>query len=158
MSQQTAVSAPERARYYPHPRFPDELDALDCPDIYASRASGRCLEPIFEDGVCLVFSKTDEAVPGDFVSVWFDPEQVPEGELPRQVKRLVSIAPGVTFPYHPAQGSEVEPLIQIEMLNPPKRWYVRASKIVALHKVIGTAEYTGTGQARWKPNRVAEAV
>lgn len=145
-------------RYDPHPRFPDELDALDYPEVYASRASGRCLEPVYQDGVCLVFSKTEQPVAGDYVSLWFDPDKVPDGELPRQVKRLLSIMPGLTFPYLPASGSEVEPLVQVEMLNPPRRRYVRASKIVALRKVIGTAEHLGDVQARWKPARTAEAV
>lgn len=154
----SAHVTPAPTRYYPHPRFPDELDATDCPDVYASVAKGHCLEPIYRDGCCLVFSKTAPIEAGDFAAIWFDPDTVSEGGLCRQVKRVVSIMGSLSFPYVPAPGSEVEPLVQVEMLNPPRRWYVRASRIVALHKVVGTAKSAGDGRALWKPARTAEAV
>ena len=139
-------------KYYPHPRFPTEIDALDVPEVYASIAKGNCLEPVYSDGACLVFSKTEKPKAGDFVAVWYDPDVVPDGEQPRQVKRLVSnIMAGTSFPYQRRAGDEVEPLVEIEMFNPPRRWFVRASKIIAIHKVIGLAISTGDGQAMWKP-------
>jgi hypothetical protein len=121
----------------------------ETPDLYASVCRGTCLEPVYPDGTCLAFSKLEEPQPGDFVGVWFRRECVPTGEHSRQVKRLVSAGwPGMTLPYEVKSGDELEPLIILEMLNPPKRLMVPASKVLALHKVIGEALPDGKGMAR----------
>jgi hypothetical protein len=129
---------------------PSELDFHPerVPEVYASVCKGNCLEPEYCDGACLVFSRIEPPQPGDFVGIWFRREVVPPGEHPRQVKRLVSAGwPGMTLPYQVQPGDEVEPLIILEMLNPPKRIMVRASKDLAMHKVIGEAARDGDGNA-----------
>jgi hypothetical protein len=136
---------------YPNADHPNELGPDDVPDVYASVCKGDCLSPVFEDGACLVFSKTDVPKSGDFVGFWLHPDAVGPGELPRRVKRLVSGLPegtGLSLPWVVRPGDEVEPLIILEQLNPPKQYYVRASRILAMHRVVGEAEADGTGQAR----------
>jgi hypothetical protein len=118
------------------------------PEVYASVCKGTCLEPKYRDGTCLVFSRTEPPQPGDFVGIWFRCEAVPPGEHPRQVKRLISAGwPGMILPYQAQFGDEAEPLLILEMLNPPKRIMVRASKVLAMHKVIGEAERDEEGNA-----------
>ena len=143
-------AAEQSTRHYPNDRHPQELGPDDVPEIYASVCRGDCLSPMFEDGACLVFSKTTAPEPGDFVGFWLHPDAVHDDELPRRVKRLVSGLPegsGFTLPYHVRPGDEVEPLIILEQLNPPKRYFVKASHVLAIHKVIGEAQADGTGRA-----------
>jgi hypothetical protein len=124
---------------------PDEM-----PDVYASICSGQCLEPIFADGAYLVFDKHQEPENGDFVGFWLRPDCLAPGEHPLRVKRLVSGLPessGFSLPYERRPGDEVEPLIILEQLNPPRRFYVAASKILAMHRLIGEAEPDGSGHA-----------
>ncbi|MEA1015585.1 hypothetical protein [Sphingosinicella sp. LY1275] len=130
------------------PEHPD-----DFPNEYASTLTGDCLEPVYREGDCLVFSKTEKPAAGDFVGVWIAPEHVPPGENPRLIKRLgMGVMPGVTFPFKAAPSSDVEPIVYLDMLNPPRRFRVRASHILAMHKVIGAATDNGDGTARIQPN------
>jgi hypothetical protein len=128
---------------------PHELQPADLPDRYASIATGDCLEPIFSDGACLVFSKSEPVEAGDFVGIWLKPEILKEGELQRRVKRLLfGIWPGMTFPFTLSEHDGVEPIVVLEMLNPPKMLQVRASHILAMHKVVGEAKTNGDGTAQ----------
>lgn len=138
---------------YGHPPVPVALDDPSTfPDLYASGCVGTCLEPVFKDGVCLVFSKTEEPKAGDFVGMFFKPGAVPTSGPNRWVKRLaMNMMPGLTFPYVAAPGREIEPLVIVEMLNPPRRFAFRASQILAIHKVVGEAEPGGNGMARYRP-------
>ncbi len=139
-------------KFYPHPRFPNEVDAADMPDVYASVARGHCLEPIFHDGDCLVFSKTEKPESGDYVGLWFDPAIVPDGDPPRQVKRLaMGLMPGLSLPWTANPDWEVEPAICVEMFSPPRMGHIRASKIVAMHKVIGMGQSNSDGTVRLIP-------
>jgi hypothetical protein len=127
----------------------DEPTADEMPDLYASVCQGTCLEPIFSDGECLVFDKRQEPQNGDFVGIWLHPDAVAPGEGIRRIKRLLMGGPpGMTYPLSFAPGSEVEPLVVLEQLNPPKRIHVRGCHVLAMHRVIGVAEPDGTGQAQ----------
>lgn len=144
-----APVAPQR--HYPNAKHPDEVDPLDLPPVYASVAKGRCLEPVFSDGDCIAFSSSAAIEPGDFVGVCFHPDAVPEGQHARLVKRLRLLQPDLSFPYRSASGSEVVPLVELEQLNPPRLYRIPADRILALHKVIGTAISDGSGKARLIP-------
>ena len=134
---------------YPHEQNPLEYSPEDVPNVYASICKGDCLSPIFEDGACLVFSKEQRPEPGDFVGFWLHPDAIAPGEHPRRVKRLVMGLPNhLSLPYSVQPGDEVEPVIIVEQLNPPKTYQVRASRMLAMHRVVGEAEADGTGQAR----------
>lgn len=108
----------------------------DFPDRYASMCEGRCLEPAYHHGDCLVFSKSEEPEPGDFVGFWLDQAELAPGETPRRVKRL-----------HKRITDGGEPLIVFEQLNPPIRIRVRASRVLAMHKLIGVASLNSDGTA-----------
>lgn len=151
MASATATAPEQLERHYPTPRHPHEIDPLDLPPVYASVAKGRCLEPVFNDGECLAFSSREAIEPGDFVGVCFHPDAVPEGEPARLVKRLRSLQPGLSFPYRPAPGSEVVPLVELEQLNPPRVYRIPADRLLAVHKVIGTAIGDGSGRALLVP-------
>lgn len=138
-------------RHYPTPEHPHEMDPQDLPTVYASVATGRCLEPVFEDGECLAFSSSAALEPGDFVGICFHPDHVPEGEPARLVKRLRSIPPFTNFPYRAAPGSEVVPLIELEQLDPPRLYRIPADRLLSMDKVIGTAIGDGSGKALLVP-------
>lgn len=61
------------AKPYPNSRHPIEISPEDMPEHYASICRGDCLEPVFSDGACLVFSTAERAVAGDFVGFGFIP-------------------------------------------------------------------------------------
>lgn len=120
----------------------------DCPDIYASLCKGDCLQPVFSDGTCLVFSKLEPPEAGDFVGLWLHPDALAPGEMSRRVKRLyMGLMPGLSLPFSLRPGDEVEAMIVLEQLNPPRLFHVRASHVLALHKVIGIAATNGDGTA-----------
>lgn len=129
----------------PHEPEPDE-----CPGVYASVARGDCLEPVYKDGDCLVFSKSEKPVPGDFIGLWLRRADRP-GTSIRRVKRLVLALPPVPIPCRLDPASEAEPLVVVEQLNPPRTWCIGVSHVLAVHKVIGTATTNGDGTARFVP-------
>ena len=149
MSNLRAKPAPDKL--YPNAKHPDEVHPDDCPEVYASFCKGNCLEPVYRDGCCLVFSKVETPEPGDYVGIWLHPDVLEPDGLPRRVKRLVSMWPGITFPYKASPASEVMPLVMMEQLNPPRILQIPASHILAMHKVVGEAESRGNGMARYRP-------
>lgn len=137
---------------YPNKKHPNEVAPDDCPDVYASICKGACLEPTFADGVCLVFSKLAPCQDGDFVGIWLRPDIPQADELPRRVKRLgMGLPHGFAFPFRPASGNELVPLVALEQLNPPRSFLIPATHIIAMHKVVGTAIEQGNGMARMIP-------
>ncbi len=148
MSERNDEHAASAQRFYPNARFPNEIDALDVPEAYVSVAKGNCLEPAYRDGDHLIFSKSSLPLKGDYVGIWFLPDVVPDGEAPRQIKRLSSDSTaGFQLPWHATEVDEPEPFVHFEMFNPPRKLRVPASKIVAMHKVLGMAESNGDGTA-----------
>ena len=138
-----------RAQFTSREPGPDE-----CPAVYASTCKGTCLEPVYHDGVCLVFSKTERAAAGDFVGVWL---QSREGTIERRVKRLAFGLPDdIEFPFKLHPLSEAEPLVILEQLNPALTYCIPATKVIALHKVIGEAESNGDGTARLRQREAGQ--
>lgn len=134
----TSAAAQHRPAY-----DPDEL-----PDLYAARGAGTCMEPDLHDGVCLAFQRSGVCKPGDFVAIWLRPERVRPGGQHHWLKRLVMAPPSwMRFPYTPAPGSSIEPVIVVEQLNPPKRYVIACADILAMHRCIGEAESLGDGRA-----------
>lgn len=133
-----------------------EPDPDDCPDVYASVARGRCLEPVYRDGTCLVFSKSEKPMPGDFVGIWLRQQAVPPGTPARRVKRLVLALPDIALPCRLHPASEIVPLVVVEQLNPPKTFAFEIPDVVAVHKVIGTATSNADGTARFVPDKKQE--
>lgn len=135
----------------PSARPQREPEPEECPDVYASIARGNCLEPVYQDGTCLVFSKTEKPKPGDFVGLWLRQDEVGLDRPARRVKRLVLALPDIKLPCRLHPGSEVEPLVVVEQLNPPRTYSIGISHVLAIHKVIGTATENGDGTARFVP-------
>lgn len=147
-----SVRKRSNSAHYPSAEHPTEIDPADYPEVYASTLAGTCLEPEFHDGDCLVFSKTEACQAGDFVGVWLHPDIAARETSPRCIKRLwMGLPPGFTFPFRPAPTNEVMPLVMLEQLNPPRRYRIPATDIVAVHKVIGTAVLNGDGTAAMVP-------
>ncbi len=131
-------------------------DPNELPELYAATGRGTCLEPEFQDGDCVAFSKSVQPKSGDIVSIWFRPGVKPPGEPQQWLKRLlVEPPPGMLFPFAPTSGSEFVPVIIVEQLNPPRSFTIRCTDILAIHKCIGKAEPGGNGKARfrWKEAR-----
>lgn len=147
-----SAERPSAARHYPNPKHPNEVDPEDCPEVYASVAKGDCLAPIFNDGECFVFSKTEQPETGDYVGIWLHPDVPHADELPRRVKRLRMGLPScIKLPFRPGPGNEAMPFVELEQFNPPRLLRVRAEHIIAMHKVIGTGITDGEGRARLVP-------
>lgn len=158
MAMQPVSSASERGNsaHYPSAHHPKEIDPSDYPEVYASTLTGTCLEPKFHNGDCLVFSKVETCRAGDFVGVWLRPDIATLEDSPRRVKRLwMGLPPDFTFPFHPAPSNEAMPLVMLEQLNPPRRYCIPATDIIAIHKVIGTATMNGDGTASFDGQPVA---
>ncbi len=136
---------------YPNANFPDEVDPSDRQTIYAMICKGKCLEPVFADGEGVAFSKDADIQPGDYVGICLVPDAVQPNEPPSRVKRLRSMMPGLTFPYPAAASSEIMPLVELEQHNPARVLRVPADRILAMHKVIGTAIITGKGSGHVVP-------
>lgn len=133
----------------PEPRPPSDPEPDECPDVYASVARGDCLEPVYKDGDCLVFSKSEKPVPGDFIGLWLRPGADALATPVRRVKRLVLALPPMPIPCRLDPASEAEPLVVVEQLNPPRTYCIGISHVLAVHKVIGTARSNGDGTARF---------
>lgn len=122
------------------------VDPADMPDLYALTGKGTCMEPLFYDGDTLVGDKRDAPKPGDTVLVFFHRDVALRYGMPGWVKRLVHV--------WPVAGED--DLITLEQINPPKRYVVPASHIVAMHKCVGKATSQGDGTALYRlPQRKA---
>lgn len=143
--------------YYPNAKHPLEIDPTVVPEVYASETKGRCLEPVFSEGDCIVFSSNEPCLPGDFVGFWLHPDIPLPHELPRRIKRLkASLPQDLSLPYRSQFEGDLGPLIELEQLNPPRTLKVPASHILAMHKVIGTAETMTDGTATFSKMKNAQ--
>ena len=120
----------------------------DMPNRYALKGVGVCMAPLFEDGVLLVCDKRPEPVPGDIVSLIFTQEAAQKWGFPGLVKKLAMALPPWNL-IGDACG-----LVVADQINPPRRYCIPTSDLLAVHKVIGTAEPDGEGQARFYPSKV----
>ena len=109
--------------------LPDEL-----PETYCMECEGTCLEPFVMDGTKLLFSRDECYKPGDLVCLFFRPEVVKPGEHQLLVKKLV-LAPPHRFWKDPScnAGSNIKPVVIVEMLNPRKMLYINPDALLGIH-------------------------
>jgi Peptidase S24-like len=102
------------------------------------RVIGDCMMPEIADNDLLHFDKHEPVKAGDMVAIFLRPELLSPGELQVRVKRLATDIPHwVTFPYQDHPDSDVHALIIAEMLNPRRRFMVKCSSVLAVHKCLG---------------------
>jgi transcriptional regulator with XRE-family HTH domain len=94
------------------------------PKGYAVYAIGSSMEPRYQAGELVYINPAKPPEPGCYVLVQIKPAH--DGEAPRALlKRLVR-----------RSGSKVT----LEQFSPPKKFEIRASDIVSMHRVVGTGE------------------
>lgn len=110
---------------------PDEM-----PGVYALTGYGDCMRPLIADGEVLVFSKTASPQPGDVVSVIFTQEAGQRSRVPGLIKRLA-------LPLPPLAG-----LIVVDQINPPRRYAIPSTDVLAVHRCMGVGESDGDRTVR----------
>ena len=109
----------------------------DWPAVYALRCFGDCCEPEIANGSSVIIDRQVPCAGGDFVAVW---SLSRSGRIEALVKRLVvGLAPWTRLPYQPDPRSNIEPVLIIEALNPPRRFDIDVSTVYAVHRCIGVA-------------------
>jgi hypothetical protein len=100
--------------------------------LYALIVKGSCLASV-PDGTTIAVARDERPEAGDYVVLWFR-----SGRMPI-VKRLTLKVPHMVkaFPYTFPPGSEAMPAIVFEQQNPPLCYSIEATRLAALHKVIG---------------------
>jgi hypothetical protein len=128
---------------YEEARGSKPIGSVHCPDhieygprAYALKCTGDCLSPEIDDGATVICDPDQRATPGDFVAIWFK-----GGADTPHIKRLAMALPpdGVLD----LESSDIEFILVVDMLNPPKRLTCPASRIEAVHKVIFHFPETG---------------
>lgn len=126
----------------------------DMPDLYALRGYGDCMEPLISDGAIIVFDKREVPEAGDIVSIIFTREAAERWKLPGLVKRLAMALPPIEMDEN-AAGNLIA-LVVVDQLNPPRRYCIRTTDVLAVHKFVGLAESNGVETAIYRP-RTSEA-
>lgn len=111
---------------------PDEF-----PPEYAMICDGTCLEPVYPDGVKLMFSRDERYRTGDFVLLHKRPEFVAPGDHQMIVKRLVIAPPREYWQPGWINNTGLKPTVIVEMLNPFKLLYIDPARLLGIHKCIG---------------------
>ena len=128
------LEAPQVGPVYT-PDRPPPFD--DWPAVYALRCFGDCCEPEIADGL------ERHHRPAGTVQGWRFRrrlEPAPErshrgpGEAPRRRPRTVG-----RLPYRHDPRSNIETVLIVEALNPPRRFDIDVSTVYAVHRCIGTA-------------------
>lgn len=112
--------------------LPDEM-----PDKYVMICDGLCLEPEIRDGQKLLFSRNELYKTGDFVVIFLKPELVPKGNHQMLVKKLIIAPPPAYWGDRLNRGSNIAPVVIVEMLNPHKIMYFNPNSLLGLHKCLG---------------------
>lgn len=97
----------------------------DYPDLYAMVVEGDCLAPRVFHGDYVLCSPSAPLTRGEFVVLY--------GLTGGSTIKLL-VMPPLWFPHRP--GDEVEPLIMVEQLNPPRVYEIAASRVHSLHAVV----------------------
>lgn len=116
----------------------------DMPDLHALHGYGTCMEPLIADGALLVIDKREEPRPGDVVSLIFTQEAARQWRLPGLVKKLAFALPPRELPRE--MGAVV-----VDQINPPRRYVIPLSDLLAVFKCVGTATSNADGTARYHP-------
>lgn len=104
------------------------------PPSYVTRVEGDCLVPEIPANARLEFSSVERPGPGDFVLIYRYAQFVRPGEWQSLVKRLVlDCRQGdLRIPGVPGDGRG----LLVEMLNPPRRFFVPGEQVEAMHKMV----------------------
>jgi hypothetical protein len=120
------------------------------PAQYALTGEGKCMEPLILDGTVLVMDKGQPPKRGDVVSLFFTRDAAARWGAPGLVKRLAMNLPATSLP------SGAFGLVVVEQINPPRQYVIPSGDILAVHKCVGSAVSTGTGQAAFDPRQKVE--
>jgi|GEM_PF-3646110 len=117
----------------PHPN--------DLPDLYALICDGDCMEPLYQSGQPLLFSRVETCKPGDVVAIYRAPRSVAPGENPVLLKRLISSPPACFFNkprdiYGRPKGA-LQGKVIARMLNPDKSLIIGTEDVLGIHKCLG---------------------
>ena len=93
---------------------------------------GDCLAPFYDHGDLLLCDPDAEMVAGDFVTVWWKDEKSQPAS-----KRLLMAPPPKEFW---GLGGDAVFMLFLEQLNPPRTYQIDASKVAAIHKILGKAD------------------
>ena len=119
----------------------------DMPNQYALKGVGDCMVPVLQDGELMVCDKRREPVPGDTVALIFTREVARKWGVSGLVKKLAMALP----PWDLA--GDACGLIVVDQLNPPRRYVIPTTDVLAVHMVIGIAESAGDGRATFRPSQ-----
>jgi len=119
------------------------LASCEAAGVYAMDVRGDCLAPEVNDGDFIIADASAHPENGDLACVHF------RSDHPAMVKRCAMVPPKSMMTL--AAGSEVMPVLVLEMLNPPKRGIVAVDKVAAIHRVI---EVVRKGAAGGQPGMV----
>lgn len=120
-------------------RLTFDIHPRDFPDLYCMTAEGACLDPQIMDGSKLMFSRTEQYKPGDFVAIFKRPEFVAPGEHQVVIKKLV-IAPRAEYWTDPANFRGIGNLgavVIAQMFNPGRVLYFDPDTLQGIHKCLG---------------------
>lgn len=135
--------APARLKIRPEPdqaamAAQRDIDPATLPRHYALLLDGDCMQPVVPDRAVGVMDKKAKFEPGDAVCIWFRPERMAPSGHRAWLKRLTTNLPSfVTFPYREHPDSEMQAILGCEQINPPRRFWLPCTDIMAVHKVIG---------------------
>jgi len=99
---------------------------------YGVRVDGDCLFPFFAHGDLLLCDPDADIQANDFVCVWWK-----DGTTQPISKRLLMAPPPKRFL---GLGGDAVFLLFLEQMNPPRTYQVEASRVSAVHKIIGKAD------------------
>lgn len=117
---------------------PALINPAELPRQYALLLDGDCMEPRIPDRGVGIMDREAPFAPGDVVCIWLDPERVAPGGHRAWMKKLSAhIPPFVTFPWREHPDSEMHAMVICDQINPPRRYCLPCTDIVAVHKVIG---------------------
>ena len=95
--------------------------AVDPSQVYACETKGDCMEPAFRAGEYAIVCPLTRPERGDRVLLYLEGEEKP---LLKQLVLWIT-------------SGDIEPVIIVEQLNPPKHLYYKPAQVRAVHTVIG---------------------
>jgi hypothetical protein len=113
----------------PSVKIPKSAKLPDDPNLYAMLVRGDCLNPVVRDGDHVIVSPATPAKGGQIV-------HIRRTDGMHTIKRLINALPPVLGRALP-KGSEIAYLVGCEMLKPPKRFFLEASKVEFARAVVG---------------------
>lgn len=120
------------------PRLITARELSTYPDHYALGVDGDDMLPFVPNNSTLALAKFEKIAAGNVVVLWRRPERIAADAAQAQVALLAADLPHfLTLPWMQPPDWEVEPQIIVEKTNPPRRFLIPASSVLAIHKAIG---------------------